>query len=388
LRSRALSAVAALVAAVLAGLASSSSAAGSRYLQTGIFDDGLILYNDPAFVFPLLKSAKTQTIRVNLWWGGTPVAVAKRKPRDPTDPDDPAYDWEPYDRAIRYSRAAEMGVLFSIVGTPPWANAGKGWNVAPTKIGDLFDFAKAAATRYNGRFKLRNGIVLSKVHRWLVWNEPNNPVFLKPQFVRTGGRWVMRSPKDYARMCNAVVRAIKSVPSSGKVACGGTGPRGNNIPGRLRASVSPIAFLRGMRSAGATGFDAYAHHPYYGARSETPFTPPPRGKRGQPTTAVTLGNFGVLVKELTRLYGNKRIWITEYGYQTLPQDRLFGVTYAQQAEYLRQAYRFARLHKRIDLFLWFLMRDDSNPNGWQSGFVTSTNKRKPSFSAYARINGG
>jgi Glycosyl hydrolase catalytic core len=202
-----------------------------------------------------------------------------------------------------------------------------------------------------------------------------------------GGRWVMQSPKDYARMCNAVVRAIKSVRFSGKVACGGTGPRGNNIPGGFRASVSPLAFLRGMRQAGATGFDAYAHHPYYGQRSETPFTPPPPGKRGQPTTAVTLGNFDLFVKELTRLYGNKRIWITEYGYQTTPQDRLFGVTYAQQAEYLRQAHRFARLHRRVDLFLWFLMRDDSSPNGWQSGLTTVTNRKKPSFASFARFNG-
>ena len=42
-------------------------------------------------------------------------------------------------------------------------------------------------------------------------------------------------------------------------------------------------------------------------------------------------------REVTRLYGNKRIWITEYGYQTNPPDRLFGVCWRNQARYLTQA---------------------------------------------------
>ena len=85
-----------------------------------------------------------------------------------------------------------------------------------------------------------------------------------------------------------------------------------------------------MKLAGAKGFDAYAHHPYYGYPSETPNTKPPPGKSGAPPTAVTLGNFEVLTKELQRLYGNMRIWVTEYGYQTNPPDRLFGVSQANR----------------------------------------------------------
>jgi hypothetical protein len=33
---------------------------------------------------------------------------------------------------------------------------------------------------------------------------------------------------------------------------------------------------------------------------------------------------------VTRLYGNKRIWITEYGYQTNPPDEFFGVSWASR----------------------------------------------------------
>ena len=61
---------------------------------------------------------------------------------------------------------------------------------------------------------------------------------------------------------------------------------------------------------------------------------------------------------MTRLYGNKRIWITEYGYQTNPPDRIFGVSFANQARYLTQAYGIAKRNPRIDMFLWFLLRDE------------------------------
>jgi hypothetical protein len=143
------------------------------------------------------------------------------------------------------------------------------------------------------------------VQSWLVWNEPNNPVFLKPQFKRVSGKWVIQSARDYAKLCNAAVDAIKLVSLGGaKVACGVTGPRGNNNPSESRASVSPLAFLRAMKTARARGFDAYAHHPYYGSPAETPLTPPPPGRRGNAPTAITLGNFPLLVREVTRLYGN------------------------------------------------------------------------------------
>ena len=55
---------------------------------------------------------------------------------------------------------------------------------------------------------------------WTAWNEPNNPVFLKPQFVRSGDKWVIQSARDYARICNAVVVAVKSVNPTATVACG------------------------------------------------------------------------------------------------------------------------------------------------------------------------
>src|SRR5581483_7514506 len=128
-----------------------------------------------------------------------------------------------------------------------------------------------------------------------------------------------------------------TLTSGERVACGVTAPRGNNNPRTSRPSISPIAFLRAAKKDGLKTFDAWAHHPYYATPRDTPVTKP-TGARGAPPTAVTLGNIGDLIKAVTQLYGNKRIWITEYGYQTNPPDRLYGVSWAKQALYLKQAF--------------------------------------------------
>ncbi|MCY7301852.1 MAG: DUF5722 domain-containing protein, partial [Thermoleophilia bacterium] len=134
------------------------------------------------------------------------------------------------------------------------------------------------------------------------------------------------------------------------------------------------------------GFDAYAHHPYYGSPSETPATKPPPGKRGQSPTAVTLGNFDVLTKEVARLYGNMRIWVTEYGYQTNPPDKQYGVSLALQALYLKQAWAKLAVNPRVDMMIWFLLRDESRVSaGWQSGLYTVNGARKPAREIFERL---
>ncbi len=377
---------AALVAsAVGLMLCLASTASASSSLRIGIFDDGMVLYGEPNIVFAQLEKTEAQLVRVNLWWSGPSIRVATKRPKHPADPADPAYNWDTYDRTVRFAIVSGMQPVFSIIGTPPWANAAKGWNVAPTKAKDLKLFAKAAQKRYSGTFVDADGVTLPRVSLWMAWNEPNNPVFLKPQYRRSGKTWTIQSGRDYARICNAIVQGIKSVAIDSKVACGVTSPRGNNNPNSSRPSVSPLAFMRAMKKGGARGFDAYAHHPYYGSPAETPSTKPPPGRRGQASTAITLGNFDDLVKEVDRLYGRRmRIWITEYGYQTNPPDKIFGVTFRKQATYLTKAVKYAYDNPRVDMFLWFLMTDEERLGGWQSGLMTADGKRKVGFRAFQR----
>jgi hypothetical protein len=370
----------ALGAAAAMALSAAQPAQGSRALLKGVFDEAETI-GRPNKTFPLLRTLRTEAVRVNLYWS----EVAKRKPRTPTDPDDKAYDWSGYDRMVEYAGRYRVKVVFAIVGTPRWANGGKARYYAPRQSRDLRNFAYAAATRYSGTFvpesnTSENAKPFPAVRYWLAWNEPNNPVFLRPQYKRVRGGWRIESARQYAVICNAIQAGVRATVLNGeKIACGVTAPRGNNAPRSSRASVSPLAFLRAMKRYGARGFDAYAHHPYYGSRLETPSTRP------KSETAVTLGNINDLVSELTRLYGNKRVWITEYGYQTSPQDKYFGVSYSKQARYLKQAFTIARRHPRIDMMLWFLLRDQQAVRYWQSGFFTHGRKAKPALSAFRNI---
>jgi hypothetical protein len=364
--------------------ATAQPADASRYMRIGIYDEAQTLYGPVDTTFSLFKQLHVQEVRLNLYWGGR-YGVAKTRPAAATNPNDPAYEWALYDRTVFLAAQTGVHVLFSVYGTPAWANGGKGPNVAPTRATDLRNFAYAAARRYSGVFRGTDGRTIPAVKEWLAWNEPNNPVFLVPQYKRTAKGWTIQSAVDYAKICTAVYNGVHAtLATAERVGCGGTAPRGNNNPSTARASVSPLAFLRAVKKAGLKSFDAWAHHPYYGMPSETPTTKPLTAK-GAPPTAITLANLTDLIKEVTRLYGNKRIWITEYGYQTNPPDRLFGVTLQKQAQYLTQAFAIARKNPRIDMMLWFLLKDEPTVAGWQSGLLTAKGAKKPAFAAFQRL---
>src|SRR5205085_5264297 len=267
-----------LVAVLIsAGATASRKQSAARSFSVGIYDDGMTLGN-PDKGFPILHNLRAQIVRVTLWWGG-PLGVAKTQPKNPADPADPAYNWDAYDRAVQDAAKYKIKVLFSIVGTPSWTNGHRAARYAPTRGSSLQNFAIAAARRYSGLFKpTTDGPALPAVHLWLAWNEPNNPVFLSPQYKKVHGHWIALSAYSYVRICNAIYAGVHSVQhGAAKVACGGTDPRGNNQPRSKRASISPLAFLRMVKTYGLRHFDAWAHHPYASRPTASP-TAKPNGK--------------------------------------------------------------------------------------------------------------
>jgi hypothetical protein len=368
---------AALLASLVV-LALPTSASASKGLAVGLFDDAQV-FSPTSDLFPTLNTLNVQVLRMTLTWGGR-GGVANNRPAHPADPADPAYDWSRFDLAIEGAAAEGIQPLLTIVGTPAWANGGQAPQHPPTSAITLRQFAYAAASRYSGTFlDTATGRVLPRVGLWLAWNEPNSPVFLQPQFVRSGGKWKVASARAYARICNAVYDGIHAAGGPQRVACGATAPRGSNDPSGSRPSVSPIAFLRAAKQDGLRTFDAWAHHPYYGNPSSTP------ASKNVGPRAVELGNIDSLIGQVTRLYGRKPLWITEYGYQTKPPDEFFGVTWAKQAQYLQQAYDIARANPRIDLFTWFLLDDSADPDGWQSGLITVDGRHKPAFAVFEHL---
>lgn len=372
-----------LVAAAAAVSASSNAesaserTAASRML-VGFYDDESI-FGRTDWAFRQLKSLRAGVVRITIDWS----SVARRRPTSPGDPGDRAYNWTAVDNVVTQAAENTIAVLAVIYGTPRWAGPAK--NRLPRQLTQLRLFAFAAAKRYSGTYRVREGEDenelgrrLPAIRRWLAWNEPNNPVFLKPQWKMVKRQWRAQSAYDYAKICSAVYAGVKSTRIAGqKVACGATGPRGNDAPRSSRPSTSPLVFMTWLRRAGLKRFDAWAHHPYYGSRLEKPNTIP-KSKKG-----VTLANIKLMIQRLNALWGrSKRIWVTEYGYQTRPPDRLFGVSYRTQAKYVHQSLALARKTRRIDMFVWFLIRDERRLSGWQSGVVTARGARKPSFRAF------
>jgi Glycosyl hydrolase catalytic core len=368
-----------LAACAVAGAVSASPSSAARGMLVGIYD-GVQPVDSPDTTFPILDDLRVQVIRLDLRWSD----IARTQPEHPTDPADPAYDWNGFDETVINAEKNKIRVLFTIYSTPAWAQGkAKGVNRAPRKMASLRYFATAAATRYSGSFERDDGTTLPAVRRWLAWNEPNNPLFLQPQWAKVGkGLYRPVGARTYVGICTAIWSGIHATKLPGEtVGCGATAPRGNNSGRNVRPSISPLAFLKDLKHYGLRGnrFDVYAHHPYYQRPSETPATKP------KDRNSVTMGNIGELTKLLGKLYGNKKLWITEYGYQTNPPDKLFGVSWAKQARYLTQAYAIARKNPRITMMLWFLLKDEGRLGGWQSGLFTATGKKKPAYDAFRRL---
>ena len=144
-------ALAAAAVAAVAGLAVPAAGA-SRHMLVGINDEANTLYGNPDRTFPILRQLRTQVLRVNMYWGGR-FGVALERPQNAANPGDPAYDWSLYDRTVNYAAQYGIKIVFSIYGTPGWANGHRGLNRAPRRFADLQRFAAAAARRYSGTFR-------------------------------------------------------------------------------------------------------------------------------------------------------------------------------------------------------------------------------------------
>src|SRR4051812_13504958 len=197
----------ALLLVVVGVLMLAPGAGAARSFRVGLIDDGAFLYGNPKAAFQQARRLHAQGVGVTLHWGGR-LGVAQRRPRRASSPYDRAYKWQLYDRAVQYANQYGLKVIFTIVDTPSWANGGQRPNVAPRRPGDLQRFALAAALRYSGTLVARDGRTLPPVRLWLAWNEPNNPLFLSPQYGRVRGSWRIRSAVDYARLCRAIMRGI------------------------------------------------------------------------------------------------------------------------------------------------------------------------------------
>jgi hypothetical protein len=325
-----------LLAVLALGLPAGAPAAPD--LQVGITDDAWLLYGPGTAEerATQLSELGAQVVRVTLDWRRI-------------ESNEGELDWDATDEVLDALRAHGIAPILAIWGTPEWANGGRGANVPPSSTADIAAFAHDAATHY------------SWVRRWVVWNEPNQRLWLLPP-----------SPAVYVtRLLNPAGAAIKDVIPSALVAGGATAPRGGS------GGTSPVDFIRGMARAGAR-LDAYAHHPHPLSPAESPTS----GGCDHCKT-ISMATLERLLTETKKAFGPRtRVWLTELGYQTNPPDKILGYRWGTQARYVAEAQRRAYLAPRVDILIQYLLRDEESTAAWQSGLETVTGQPKPALRSF------
>jgi hypothetical protein len=90
-----------------------------------------------------------------------------------------------------------------------------------------------------------------------------------------------------------------------------------------------------------------------------------------------------LIADVSHAFGaSKRIWLTEYGYQTDPPDTFLGVSLDKQALYMSEGALRAYLAPRVDMLINYLIQDEPDIARWQSGILTAAGAEKPSYQAF------
>ena len=356
-------------------------------------------------------------------------ARAQRKRFKPTDPRTyPTRNWDRYDNLVKTATQLGMRVYFSVTGPGPGyahriappsqrANAGT-YKPYPSRYRA---FVQAVGTRYNGRYRDENGVrrTLPRVSLWSLWNEPNQPGWLSPQWENG----VPASPALYRELYHAGYQGLSLSGHAGDaILFGETAPLGSAEKG-ARNGIRPVPFLRevacvapnGQQYAGPAAAarhcddfakfvplkaTAYAHHPYTKKAAPTI-----RPTTGDEITIANIGSLGTVLDSVAAQSGGKipagmPILLTEFGYESNPPDTRNGIPLLRQAEFNQLAEFLAYTDPRVTATTQFMLRDAPpvlrNPltgrayargsrEYWftyQSGLLDAKGRAKPAAFAY------
>jgi hypothetical protein len=320
----------------------------------------------------------TQVRQLVYWQSYAPSPNAKRRPSfDAGNPAAyPAGTWDRLDGLIAAASARGIKVQITLTGpVPKWATSTKKDHLTRPSAKQFGLFAKAVGLRYG-----------DAVSMWSIWNEPNQPQFLLPQYKKR----TPVSPGIYRGLYQAAVKGLRSTPANAKdaILIGETSPRGN------AHVVHPLAFLRGMfclksnykraKACGKLDTQGYAHHAYT-TRTGPRFVPPK-----DDVTIGVLSRLNVALDKAARagaIPNGLKIYLTEFGIQTTP-DEISGVSFAKQAAYRSIAEHIAYVNPKVALFSQYLMRDDKprktgyRYGGFETGLRRSNGKKKPSYESF------
>jgi hypothetical protein len=320
-------------------------------------------------------------VRALVYWNDfAPNPDSRTKPDfDASDPAAyPAGTWGKLDGLFDSAAQRKVTIQVTLTGpVPRWATRDHRDNLTEPDPDEFKAFATAVGRRYGDRVSV-----------WSIWNEPNHPQFLRPQF--SNGH--AASPTIYRHLFLAGEAGLRaSGNGDDTLLFGETAPRGtSNV-------VAPLAFLRGAlclspayhptRQCAKLPADGYAHHAYT-TRAGPRFRPPDADD-------VTIGVISRLTGALNRaakagaIPHGLGIYLTEFGIQSAP-DPIVGVPLARQASYLAMAEHIAFANPRVKSFSQYLLRDDlprsgskaARYSGFESGLRHSDGRPKPAYEGF------
>jgi hypothetical protein len=402
-----------IVAALALAAVAAPSAHASRTQESTFQDDNHLIYAPPGEVartMDRMKALGADRLRITVLWSAiAPDLGAKRKPAGFDGADPGAYPpgaWDHYDTVVQLAAERGLAINFNITvpgplwatGQSPRADIENRYDPDPAEFGD---FVRAVGRRF------------PQVTYWSLQNEPNQPGWLDPQWVRSRGRWVEAAPSVYRGMVDAAWRALQDTGhGADTILIGETAPKGVSVRGITRA-LSPGRFikrlyclddhlqlLKGVRATergcpaatspgefraahpGLFAATGYAHHPY-----ELIFPPNRKPRHSDWYTIANLHSLSSLLRRVRARFGfggGFPLYLTEFGYQTDPPDPV-GVTPREQARYLNQAEYLAYRNRSVRTLSQFLLYDDDEamPATFQTGLRYLDGSAKPSAAAYA-----
>jgi hypothetical protein len=223
-----------------------------------------------------------------------------------------------------------------------------------------------------------------------VWNEPNLPDYLAPQWA--GNATV--APALYRQMLNAFYAGLKSVDPSALVLTAGTAPFGDPEPG---GRIMPVRFDRELlcvRQTGSGGlagtgcrnpahFDVLAHQPY------SVGYPQKKALWPDDVSIPDLGKLTRVLRAAERSGGalpriHHPLWVTEVGYNTKPPNP-YGVPIAEDARWVDEVLNLI-WSQSVPVVIWNQVGDQPPIPSYgltsQSGVYYLSGQPKPALAAF------
>jgi hypothetical protein len=351
-----------LVCALAGGSAGVAQALASQR-QITYFEAGSDVLNPQTrpHVIEQMQHLGVHALRLELIWEAVaPDPTSATPPKfEATSP--ASYAWGQYAVVLAEAKRLSWPVLLTVTAPAPrWATSnGRAPYVTRPDQKDFEEFMTAVAREFG-----------SEVSIYAIWNEPNESVFLMPQWKANG---TPASGRIYRGLYQAGYAGLKAAGlAHPRVLFGETAPAGfDTINTRTEGAkavyhpVAPLAFMREALCLNAKYKKAssceelqmtgYSHHAY--TLPAGPYYQPRQRDDVMIGVLSRLSNALSLAARAHAIPANVPIYLTEFGVQSFPNKEL-GVSGAQQAEFDAIAEHIAYEDPLVAAFSQYLLKDD------------------------------